>query len=396
MAPVLLFACPDDYLLEESLREAAAAACAALGVEAESLSEEASPADIAFEVRSPSLFASARVLLVAHAGPWVSASPRQRGVRKRAADDFDASLLEPLVEVVSQGVPDEVALILGACCANAPKGPLADAVKASGADALSWLPLPADPKPWEETLLSDEQTASLRSLLARVVPEARFERDAEGLLLERLGFAPRRLVAEVRKLATAAGGEPIDAELVRRLVLPRERSTEVVRDAVLARSPRPVLEVLEAAARGEAVRDWRGEEIAPGRVAGVVLGQMANLLGQLLTVRRLAATCGLESEMDPRRTGSRGWYRNEFQRRLAPALEARLADGDGDLLSSRGGKAPSPWVLQQLFRGAGRYDEETLVAALADAARTEVGLRGSGELEALAAWIGRHLAGVVA
>jgi len=396
VAPVRLVACPDDYLLEESLKEAAAGACAALGVEAETLPEDSAPADVAYEVRSPSLFAPARVLVVAHAGPWVAATPRRRGARNGADEGLDASLLEPLVEVVADGVPDEVALILGACCAREPKGPLADAIKASSTGTLDWLPLPADPKPWEETLLSDQQTAALRGLLARVVPEARFQREAGDLLLERLGFAPRRLVAEARKLATASGGAPIGSELVRRLVLPRERSTEVVRDAVLGRSARPVLEVLEAAARGEAVRDWRGEEIAPGRVAGVVLGQVSNLLAQLLAVHRLAVACGLEGEMDPSRTGDRGWYRSVFQRRLLPALEARLAEGAGDLLSSRGGKAPSPWVLQQLFRGSGRYDEVRLVTALAEAAHTEVALRGPGELEVLAAWIGRHLGQVSA
>ncbi len=123
---------------------------------------------------------------------------------------------------------------------------------------------------------------------------------------------------------------------------------------------------------------------------------MANLFAQLLAVRRLAVACGLEGEMDPRRTGDGGWYRSVFQRRLAPALEARLAEGAGDLLSSRGGKAPSPWVLQQLFRGAGRYGEVGLVTALAEAAHTEVALRGPGELEVLAAWIGRHLGQVSA
>ncbi len=197
MAPVRLVACPDDYLLEESLKEAAAGACAALGVEAETLPEDSAPVDVAYEVRSPSLFAPARVLVVAHAGPWVAAAPRRRGARDGADDGLDASLLEPLVEIIADGVPDEIALILGACCAREPKGPLADAIRASSTGTLDWLPLPADPKPWEETLLSDSRTAALRGLLARTVPEARFERDAGKLLLERLGFAPRRLVAEV-------------------------------------------------------------------------------------------------------------------------------------------------------------------------------------------------------
>ena len=396
MAPVRLVACPDDYLLEESLREAVDAACAELDVEPETLPESAAPADVAYEVRSPSLFASARVLVVPHAGPWVGSATRRGGTGddRDSEEGVDASGLGPLVEVITEGVPAEVALLLGACCPKAPRGPLAEAVKASGTDAVSWLPLPPDPKPWEEASLSDEQVAALRRLLERIVPEARFERDAGNLLLERLGFAPRRLVAEARKLAAASGGAAIGTELVRRLVLPRERSTEVIRDAVLARTARPVLEVLEAAARGEAVRDWRGEEIPPARVATIVLGQVANLLFQLLAVRRIAAACGLEAEMDPRRTADRGWYRGVFQRRLAPALEQALSEGAGEVLATRGGKAPTPWTLHLLFRGAGRYRDDELVLALADAARAEAGLRGSAELEALTAWIGRHLAEV--
>ncbi len=49
----------------------------------------------------------------------------------------------------------------------------------------------------------------------------RFTPAAERLLMERLGFAPRLLAQEVRKLAAASAGGEVDENLVRRSVFPR-------------------------------------------------------------------------------------------------------------------------------------------------------------------------------
>jgi hypothetical protein len=81
------------------------------------------------------------------------------------------------------------------------QGPLVEAVAAAG--RYRWVPLPERPKPWEDVALSQEQWQVLSGLLAREAGTTRFERGAERLLFERLGFEPRRLVQEARKLARA-------------------------------------------------------------------------------------------------------------------------------------------------------------------------------------------------
>ena len=153
------------------------------------------------------------------------------------------------MQVLAEGVPEGMALVMGAWCGRKPTGPLVEAVEKAG--DVRWIPLPPPPKPWEDAVLSSEQRRCSRPSFAAPPAVSYSARGANRLLLERLGFAPRLLVVqEVRKLAGAAGEIEVDEALVRRLTFPRERSLEVVRDAVLGRELEPLLDLVAAAASG--------------------------------------------------------------------------------------------------------------------------------------------------
>ena len=385
-----LIASSDDYLLQQGLDDAVRQALELLeGAEVERLSDSASPEDVAIELRSPSLFAAARVLVVPEMRRWLETTAPQ-GALGGPDPGADEALVSPLVAVLAEGMPAATALVMGAWCGRQPKGALVEAVAAGG--LYRWLPLPERPKPWEDVPLSQDQWRVLSGLLAREAAGVRFEKGAERLLLERLGFEPRRLVQEARKLASAAGsGGVVGEELVRRLVLPRERSLEVVRDGVLGRDPRPLLELIAAAADGVSVNDWQGRPMAPDRFPGALFGQVANLLGQMLYLRRMAAAAGLARELEAARTAGDGWYRQVFSARLGPALAEQLAADEPHPLLDRKGKAPSRWNLGELFRGAAAFSDDELVAALAAAGEVELALRGDLGLEALTVWIARSL-----
>jgi hypothetical protein len=403
-----LIAASDDYLLELALDEVIEQARKELGgAEVERLADTVSPEDVAVELRSPSLFVAARVLVVGDVRHWLDTIAPQGALKRvETADENEAektpeapnsaektgveALVAPLVAVLSEGMPEGMALVMGAWCGRQPKGPLAEAVAAAG--HCRWVPLPERPKPWEDALLSQEQWQVLSGLLAREAGATRFERGAERLLLERLGFEPRRLVQEARKLASAAGTDGVvDEALVRRLVLPKEHSLEVVRDGVLARDPRPLLELIAAAADGVPVNSWQGRPIPPDRFGGVLCGQVANLLGQMLYLRRVADSAGLARELSAERAAGRNWYRQVFSPRLAPELTERLEASSPHPLLDRKGKAPTSWTLGQLFRGAARFDDDELVAALAASGEVELAQRGDLGLEALTVWIARSL-----
>ena len=385
-----LIASSDDYLLQQGLDEAVRQACEMLaGAEVERLADSVSPEEVAVELRSPSLFAAARVLVAPEVRHWLDAAPPPGALGGPEAGDAEA-LVAPLVSVLADGVPDGMALVMGAWCGKQPKGPLVEAVAAAG--LYRWVPLPERPKPWEDVLLSQDQWRVLSGLLAREAGSTRFEKGAERLLLERLGFEPRRLVQEARKLASAAGTDGVvDEGLVRRLVLPRERSLEVVRDGVLGRDPRPLLELIAAAAEGVSVNDWYGRPMAPKGFAGALYGQVVNLLGQMLYLRRVADAAGLARELSPTRTAGEGWYRQVFSAGVGPALAERLEADEPHPLRDRKGKAASRWTLGELFRGAARFSDDELVAALAAAGEVELALRGDLGLEALTVWIARSL-----
>ncbi len=390
MLRIRLIAASDDYLLEERLIAEVAEVCSELGgVEPEVQSEEATPETVAMELVSPSLFARERVLLVRDVREWLDgAAPSGVKALKTAAPDP-----QPLIHVLAEGLPEGMGLVMGAWCGRKPGGDLVEAVAKIG--SFEWIPLPPPPKPWEDAVLSREQQKVLEAILLKAANGVPFHQRARRLLLERLGFAPRLLVQEVRKLTAAAGDGEVDEELVRRLTFPRERSLEVVREAVLERKLEPLFDLIAAAASGAPVNDWQGQRLEPGRFGPTLFGQVTNLQHQLLYLRRVAEAAGLGSEMAPEQTGRGGWYQKRFKDGIAPDLIARFKQDAPSPLIRPGGKPPTPFSLGALFAGAGRYSDAELTAAIADASTVEAGIRQEPfPLEALTVWfsafIGSH------
>ena len=145
------------------------------------------------------------------------------------------------------------------------------------------------------------------------------------------GRGPEDHVAEV--LPRDQTEEEIDEALVRRLTFPRERSLEVVRDAVLDRDLDPLLDLVAAASSGAPVNNWQGQRLEPGGLGPILFAQVTNLEHQMLYLRRVAAGGGLERDMAPDQTSRRGWYAGRFKKDLAPDLLARLKQD-----------APSPMI----------------------------------------------------
>jgi hypothetical protein len=383
MLRIRLIAASDDFLLEDRLAAGVAEVCRELGgVEPEFQTEDATPEAVATELVSPSLFATERVLVVRDVCEWLGGSPPQGGKAAGAA----APDVQPLIHVLGEGLPEGVGLVMGAWCGRKPSGGLVEAVEKAG--SFEWIPLPPPPKPWEDSVLSKEQRGVLEAVLLRAAGGVRFHPTAIRLLLERLGFAPRLLVQEVRKLTGAAGGGEVDEELVRRLTFPRERSLEVVRDAVLNRELEPLIDLIAAAGSGAPVNDWQGQRLEPGRFGPVLFGQVTNLQLQLLYLRRVVEAAGLAAEMAPGRTGRNGWYAQRFKNDLAPDLLARIKQDAPSPLVRPGGRPPTPFSLGALFSGAGRYADGELIAAIADASKVETGLRQEPfPLETLTVWL---------
>jgi hypothetical protein len=73
------------------------------------------------------------------------------------------------------------------------------------------------------------------------------------------------------------------------------------------------------------------------------------------------------------------------------SLAERLEADEPHPLLDRKGKAASRWTLGELFRGAARFSDDELVAALAAAGEVELALRGDLGLEALTVWVARSL-----
>ncbi len=379
---VLLVASSDDYLLEEALGEAISGLEESLaGSELVELAGDTAPADVAVELRSPSLFAPRRLFVMRDARALVPVKAHPEAPAGAPARDA-----APLADLVREGLPEGIGLLLGVWSVERPaKGPLVDAL---GPEGVQWISLPPPPKPWDDVALSPEQVAVLRRVVDRAAPGVRFAPAAERLLLDRLGFAPRALAQEAAKLAVAAAGQTVDEALVRRLVLPREHSLEVVREAVLTRRHRPVAELVAAAEAGLPIRNWQGKRVEERAFPLVVAGQVASLLTQLLYLRGQAAAAGFAGELDPRRTGQPRWYPQHFKRRLADPLVDRVKN---DPLSPL--RRPTPWKLGELFAAAARYSDAELATALAGAGEVEAATRGPLALEAVVAWLAGILAG---
>jgi hypothetical protein len=384
VAAVSLVASSDDFLVEEALRETVLAVSAEYGnVEPETMPDEITPEDLAVELCSPSLFAPQRVLVVSDISRWLDI-PARRPPEPRPAQKAEVDV-SPVVQVLGDGLAEGIALVMGACCHGQPKGKLVDAVAEAG-EAL-WRPVPAPPKPWEDAVLSQEQEVMLRKLLTKAAGDVRFTPEATGLLLDRLGFAPRLLVQEGRKLAAANVDGIVDEGLVRALSFPKERSLDVVEEAVLLRRAAPILDILAAADAGIQIRDRQGRVVSPKGVSIALFSQVSTMLQKFLYLRGLAAEHGLLEEMSPNRTAADSWYPRRFKNGVGPkVLDLVSEDGPSPVLGARG-RAPSLFVLGKLFRGAGSYADEELRTALADLGVVEIALRGEMASEALSVWL---------
>ena len=383
-----LIAAADDFLLEEALNEVVARACADFDdVEPEILPPETTPEQLAVELCSPSLFAPYRVLVTPDICAWLEEpSPRRKA---KAGGKSGVRDVGPLVELLQEQLPGQVALVMGAVCSREPKGDLVQAIEKTG--TLQWMPVPEAPKPWEDVILSKDQAGVLREVLRRAVGDVRFTPEAERLLLERLGFAPRLLAQEGRKLATAGTGGVVDEDLVRALSFPRERSLDVMLDALLDRRAEPILDLVAAALGGIPVLDRQGKIMDEGRVSVSLVGQTSAVFQQLLYLRRAAADIDLADEMLPERTARPRWYVRTFRDGIAPALGTFLESDAPSPVVREGGKAPKPWYLSKLFAGAGRYSDEELAARLGELGELEAATRGPLAMDAVFAWFARAL-----
>jgi hypothetical protein len=383
-AQVYLIASSDDFLLEEAFGEAVRAVCAEFGnVEPETLPEALTPEDLSIELCSPSLFAPQRVLVVPDIRPWIDI-PARRPPDPRPAEKavMDAA---PVVQVLGEGIADGIALVMGAWCHSKPKGALVEAVDEAG--EFRWQPVPDPPKPWEDAVLSKEQEAMLRKLLSRTAGEVRFTPEATRLLLDRLGFAPRLLVQEGRKLAAANVDGVVDEDLVLALSFPKERSLDVVWDAVFERRAAPILDIMAATDAGIQVRDRQGHPVTIKGAPQILFSQIASILQNLLYLRRLAAAHGLLGEMSTDKTRDEYWYPRRFKNGLGPKIVALVKADAPSPIHRAGGTAPTLFALGGLFKGAGRYTDEDLVRALAEVGAVETALRGDMPAEALSVWI---------
>jgi DNA polymerase III delta subunit len=380
-----LIASSDDFLLEERLAEAVSEACKALdAAEAEIFDDTVDPERLAVELRSPSLFTPTRVLVVPDVRGWLETTTPQGAPKSPPRPD-----LAPLLEVLGAGMPEGMALVLGAWCGRRPKGALVDAIEVGG--DLMWIALPEPPKPWEDVTLSDGQRELLGRVLRQAAGDTVFSRAAATLLMDRLGFAPRYMVQEVAKLVAAAGeGREVDEALVRSLTFPADCSLDVARAAILKREPGRVLDVLAAADLGVSMRDWQGRRVDRGAVPFILIGSIGSLLLQLLVLRLTLRAMGLERELSPQAVDSGAWYRRKFQPDLGPRLLAQLAENAPNPVHD-GGRGPSLWSLSGLVKGATRWTDDELTIALEGLGRLERQLRGEGRTEAFAAWLGRSL-----
>jgi hypothetical protein len=291
----------------------------------------------------------------------------------------------PLVAVLEAGIADTLAVVMGGLCTTKPGGTLVQVIEEQG--SFEWIPVPEPPKPWEDVVVSEAQAKVLREVLARAADGVPFESAAERLLFDRLGFAPRLLAQEGRKLARAAANTSVDEDLVRALCFPRERSLEVVRDAVFERRKAPLLDLLAAAEAGIPVHDWRGRMLDEKGVAPVLCAQLGSLFQQIFYLRRLAAASDLEGEISIDSCGRRGWYAGRFRKDIEPRLRQLIEKDAPSPFLREGGRGPSPWNLGKMFAGAARYTDHELMALVSGFAETEAAQRGDLAMEALSSWL---------
>ena len=358
---VLLIASPDDYLLELEHRDFEAA-WRETHPQGEALAFAQAPSAVRLvqELASPSLFASERLLIVADSGSYRSAGGQGEG----------ATLAQALTSLSLS----DVTLLLTAVVKSAPAGPVVEAVQARG--EVRFLALPETPKPWEEARVSTAQRLLLVSVIARVAPALADQREVVDALCEAYGFRPREMAQAAERLLLT--GET-SAAAVRAQAGVGECTLRSLEEVLLNRDAARFARFAGVLASGGALTDWRGEVVAPDRVAMVLVSTLGRLLRQALAVRGHAARAGLSGELEPRRCAGRGWYSQTFKSGLLPVLSEDIEATPASPVSSM-----TPWQLHRAFRLAAAYSDAELVSALGGLAesRAERG-RGPAALAAL-------------
>lgn len=296
---------------------------------------------LAGELAAPSLFVTARLVVVRDASNWVVGQPSN-------------SRAEALLSCLRSCWDRGTSLLLCATCASEPVGKLADFVRAQG--TFTWLPLPPPPKPWEDVRVSAAQRQTLEMLLRKTVPEILAHPAVVTVLVDHLGFKPRQLVQAAERLLLAGS---LDPDQVRTELGPGEHSLDQAERALVERDPARLARWLAGLAAGGELVNWRGERIVASGVAAVVSQWLQRLLRKAVVMRELARRAGLAGELDRQKCNAPRWYPTTFQKRINPLLEREIvAAGGGEL------KEESAWQRQRVFRVAAAYADEELRQAL--------------------------------
>jgi hypothetical protein len=308
------------------------------------------PARLIRELASPSLFAPARLIVVPDARPYLGEAAEENGAAGEAWRDAGAMLAATLAEARLV----DTALILAAVSTAEPSGPLAEAVRRRG--TLTFVPLPAQPKPWEEIRVTPAQRRVLEDVIRRVAPAVLADPDTVDALCECYGFRPRRL-AQVAEQLQQTG--TIGADAVRADWGAGECSLKDLEEALLGRSPAAVARFVARLAAGGVLSDWWGKPIEGEAVGRRVALTLARLLRQALAVRGHARKAGLERELDPRRCQAPSWYNATFRRSILEPLQKEIAACSGSPL-----EGSTAWQLHRAFKLAAAYGDGELLRAL--------------------------------
>ncbi len=346
-----LLASPDDYLLELERDEAEAAWRAACpDGEVVRLDPAPAPARLIRELTSPSLFAAARLIVVPDARPYLVPAADDAGANGESGRDAGAMLAAGLAQVRLV----DTALILAAVSAAEPSGPVAEVVRERG--TLTFLPLPAQPKPWEESRVAPAQRRVLEAVIGRVAPAVLGDPDAVDALCECYGFRPRRLAQVAQQLQETG---TIGADAVRAGWGAGECSLKDLEEALVRRNPAAVARFLARLAAGGELTDWWGKPIEGDAIARRTALTLARLLRQGLAARGHARRADLARELDARKCVAPSWYNATFRRSILEPLQREIAACDGSPL-----EGSSAWQLHRAFKLGAAYLDRELLRAL--------------------------------
>ena len=350
LTPALrLLASPDDYLLELERRDAEAAWLAACpDGEIVRLEPAPPPSRLIREAASPSLFSPARLLVVPDARPYLGAAADEAG--GEAWRDAGAALAAALGELRLV----DTTLLLAAVTSAEPSGPLAELARRLG--GLVFLPLPAQPKPWEEVRVTPAQRRVLEGVISRVAPAVLADPDTVDALCECYGFRPRRL-AQIAEQLEQTG--TIGADAVRAEWGAGECGLKDLEDALLRRSAVATARFVARLGAGGVLADWWGKPVEPEAIGRRVAQTAARLLRQALAVRGHARRAGLARELDARRCAAPSWYNATFRKSILEPLQQEIAACPGSPL-----EGSTAWQLHRAFKLGAAFRDDELLRAL--------------------------------